>query len=73
MQGFAAAFVVMLLPKPSSAKVLVRRTLARNIGDLARLYGGIISHADEGLVHQHEYLTKFLNCNVSSKTLQLPV
>lgn len=63
----------MLLPKPASAKVLVRHTLAKNIGDLARLYGGIISHADEGLVHHNEYLTKFLNCNVSSKNPQLPV
>jgi hypothetical protein len=39
----------MLLPKPTSAKVLVRRTLAQNVGGVADLYGAVVTGVgDEG-------------------------
>ncbi|EIW70668.1 hypothetical protein TREMEDRAFT_73534 [Tremella mesenterica DSM 1558] len=40
--GFAAAMIMMLLPKPISAKLQVRRSMAHNIGDIGELYGKIV-------------------------------
>lgn len=70
----------MLIPKPTSAKLLVRRMLARNIGGGANLYGAVLSSmghkadlATKGLQQQKEdvkerrikYGARFLKCMVS--------
>lgn len=41
------AFIIMLFPKPISAKVLVRRTLAKNLSDLGDLYGVMVGAMED--------------------------
>ncbi|KAK8866031.1 hypothetical protein IAR55_001182 [Kwoniella newhampshirensis] len=41
--GFAAAFLVMLFPRPTSARLLFRHRLAKNMGDIGDLYGQIVT------------------------------
>jgi hypothetical protein len=70
--------MVMLFPKPMSAKLLVRRTLAKNISGIADLYGAVVSGVeDEAEVNvgaewkmnvkerQGRYRAMFLKCLVS--------
>lgn len=45
--GFGAAFVAMLFPKPISAKRLVRRTLADNIGRIGNMYATILTDVED--------------------------
>jgi hypothetical protein len=37
----------MLFPRPTSAKLLVRRTLAKNIADIADLYGAVVTGVED--------------------------
>ncbi|GFZ43623.1 hypothetical protein JCM24511_01343, partial [Saitozyma sp. JCM 24511] len=74
--GFTAAFLVMLFPKPISAKLLVRRTLAKNLGSIADLYGAVVTgledEADEqdgdkewkavAKEREGKYRARFLKC-----------
>jgi hypothetical protein len=70
----------MLIPKPTSAKLLVRRMLARNIGGGANLYAAVLSSMEhkadldsctEGLrqnwavKERSKYRATFLKCMVS--------
>ncbi|WVQ85239.1 hypothetical protein IAT38_007404 [Cryptococcus sp. DSM 104549] len=41
--GFAAAFLAMLFPRPTSAKLVFRHRLAKNIADIGDLYGKVIT------------------------------
>ena len=42
--GFTGSMIMMLLPKPISAKQQVRHSLAHNIGEIGELYGKILSN-----------------------------
>ena len=48
-QGFTAAFLVMLFPKPLSARQIVRCNIAQVIADTGDLYGKVISGIEDGL------------------------
>lgn len=79
--GFAAAFVIMLFPRPLSSKRMVRRSLARGIADLADLYsrevtGFILENEDDDaaidvLGRQLRYRAKFFAIFVSCCTSAL--
>ncbi|KAL7424784.1 hypothetical protein Q5752_000468 [Cryptotrichosporon argae] len=45
--GLTAAFLLMVFPRPTSAKALVRKQLARNMDALSDLYGREITGLDE--------------------------
>ncbi|KAK4688328.1 hypothetical protein P7C73_g1783, partial [Tremellales sp. Uapishka_1] len=46
--GFTAGFLIMLFPKPTSAKLLLRRNFAKNITDIGDLYGKEVMVFDVG-------------------------
>lgn len=83
--GFTAAFLVMLFPKPISAKLLVRRTLAKNLGSIADLYGAVVTgledEADEqdgdkewravAKEREGKYRARFLKCMVSVQSIRV--
>ncbi|WVF70551.1 hypothetical protein IAT40_005342 [Kwoniella sp. CBS 6097] len=41
--GFVAAFIIMLFPRPVSARALFRRRLAKNMADIGDLYGKVVT------------------------------
>ncbi|WRT64249.1 uncharacterized protein IL334_001180 [Kwoniella shivajii] len=41
--GFTAAFIIMLFPRPVSARYLFRRRLAKNMADIGDLYGKVVT------------------------------
>ncbi|OCF31124.1 hypothetical protein I316_07256 [Kwoniella heveanensis BCC8398] len=41
--GFVAAFIIMLFPRPVSARALFRRRLAKNMSDIGDLYGKVVT------------------------------
>ncbi|WVR05967.1 hypothetical protein IAU60_002995 [Kwoniella sp. DSM 27419] len=41
--GFTAAFLIMLFPKPISARALFRHRLAKNMADMGDLYGKVVT------------------------------
>ncbi|WVQ97371.1 hypothetical protein IAU59_004483 [Kwoniella sp. CBS 9459] len=41
--GFVAAFLIMLFPRPVSARALFRRRLAKNMADIGDLYGKVVT------------------------------
>jgi len=45
--GFTAGFIVMLFPRPLSARQTVRRNLARVIEDTGNLYGKVLSGVED--------------------------
>lgn len=47
MAGFAAAFIVMLIPRPLTARQVVRRNIAKNIAATSDLYARIIGGVEE--------------------------
>jgi hypothetical protein len=47
MSGFTAAFVVMLIPRPITARQVVRRNIAKNIAATSDLYASIIGGVEE--------------------------
>jgi hypothetical protein len=68
----------MLFPKPTSAKILVRSTLAQNIGGVADLYAAVVTGLEDEAdvaVGKHQkavvkrkkamYRARFLRCIVS--------
>lgn len=45
--GFTAAFLAMLFPRPTSARQVVRRNIARCIQQTGDLYEGIVGGVNE--------------------------
>jgi hypothetical protein len=45
--GFTAAFLVMLIPRPETAKRIVRRNIAKNIAATSELYARVLSGVEE--------------------------
>nr|KIR45893.1 hypothetical protein I312_04863 [Cryptococcus bacillisporus CA1280] len=41
--GFTAAFIMMVFPRPNSARALFRRRLAKNMSDIGDLYGKVVT------------------------------
>ncbi|ADV25553.1 Conserved hypothetical protein [Cryptococcus gattii WM276] len=41
--GFTAAFIMMVFPRPNSARTLFRRRLAKNMSDIGDLYGKVVT------------------------------
>lgn len=52
--GFAAAFIIMLFPRPLSARQIVRRNMARTIKDTEELYAEVITGLEEEEGHGQE-------------------
>ncbi|OXM76143.1 hypothetical protein C364_06247 [Cryptococcus neoformans Bt63] len=44
--GFTAAFIMMLFPRPNSARALFRRRLAKNMSDIGDLYGKVVTNIE---------------------------
>jgi hypothetical protein len=79
--GFAAAFLIMLFPRPLSSKRLVRRSLARGIADLSDLYsrevtGFFLENEEDGdttvdienvQARQERYRAKFFSIFVRAR------
>ncbi|TYJ56489.1 hypothetical protein B9479_002736 [Cryptococcus floricola] len=45
--GFTAAFICMLFPRPTSARALFRRRLAKNMRDISELYGEVVTGIED--------------------------
>jgi hypothetical protein len=45
--GFTAAFLVMLIPRPESARRIVRRNIAKNIAATSDLYARVLGGVEE--------------------------
>jgi hypothetical protein len=81
MSGFVAGFLIMLFPKPVSAKTRARLSLARIVSELGDLYGSEISgfeleidpSTDEKRLdvrgRQEKYRGQFLKIFVSPRIL----
>ncbi|WWD17770.1 hypothetical protein CI109_102211 [Kwoniella shandongensis] len=41
--GFTAAFIIMIFPRPISARLLFRHRLAKNMADIGDLYGRVVT------------------------------
>lgn len=54
--GFVAGFLIMLFPKPISAKTRARLSLARIVSDLGDLYGSEISGFELEIDHKEDEL-----------------
>ncbi|WVQ77075.1 hypothetical protein IAR50_006758 [Cryptococcus sp. DSM 104548] len=55
--GFTAAFICMLFPRPTSARTLFRRRLAKNMRDISELYGEVVTGIEDE-VDAEEWGTK---------------
>jgi hypothetical protein len=76
MIGFVGGFLIMIFPKPVSAKTRARLSLARIISDLGDLYGSEISgfeleigahvKGQDKKARQERYRGQFLKIFVSS-------
>lgn len=44
--GFTAAFIMMIFPRPNSARALFRRRLAKNMSDIGDLYGKVVTNIE---------------------------
>ncbi|WWC66524.1 uncharacterized protein I206_100427 [Kwoniella pini CBS 10737] len=49
--GFTAAFIIMLFPRPVSARALFRHRLAKNMADIGELYGKVVTGIEGELDH----------------------
>lgn len=47
ISGFTAAFLVMLIPRPESARRIVRRNIAKNIAATSDLYARVLGGVEE--------------------------
>ncbi|WWC58457.1 uncharacterized protein I303_100999 [Kwoniella dejecticola CBS 10117] len=51
--GFTAAFIIMLFPRPVSARALFRKRLAKNMADIGDLYGKVVTGIEGEMDHDN--------------------